>query len=74
MGPLFSMIILAIPALVAAILVVPPFWMLFRRTGHVPAWSLLMVVPPVNLVLLWWLAWKTWPSQPERTNVAERFD
>lgn len=40
-----------------------PFWRLVGRTGHAPALSLLLLVPVVNIVFLWWLAFGKWPSQ-----------
>ena len=45
----------------AAILIVP-FWRIFPRAGWPSALSLLMVVPLVNLLLLWGLAFKRWPG------------
>ena len=50
--------------LVYVALVVVPFWQLWRRTGHSGWVSLLMLVPLVNLVLLWVLAFKDWPIAP----------
>lgn len=48
--------------LIYAVLIVVPFWKIFERTGHSPYLSLLMVVPIVNLGLLYWLAFKDWPA------------
>lgn len=43
-------------------LVVIPYWKLWQRTGHSGAWGLLMLVPLVNLISLWVLAFKDWPA------------
>ena len=45
-----------------ALLIVVPFWQLWRRTGHSGWISVLMVVPLLNLILLWVLAFKDWPA------------
>jgi hypothetical protein len=43
--------------------VIVPFWRIFPRAGMSRWWSLLMVVGPINLILLWVLAFKTWPTE-----------
>ncbi|WP_168016844.1 hypothetical protein [Halomonas salinarum] len=49
--------------LIMAAVMVIPFWFIFSKAGH-PKWlSLLMVVPLVNIVLLYFLAFSRWPSQ-----------
>ncbi|HEY8053626.1 MAG TPA: hypothetical protein VIE42_12585 [Steroidobacteraceae bacterium] len=48
--------------LVAAIAVVP-FWRLCKRVGFSPWLSLLVVVPLVNLIFIYYLAFSDWPSQ-----------
>lgn len=47
--------------IVIAIQIVP-FWKIFPRAGWSPWMSLLMVVPLVNLILLYVLAFKQWPN------------
>ena len=47
--------------LVACFLVLVPVAQLLRRTGHHPAWSLLVLLPGVNLVAAWFFAFKAWP-------------
>ena len=47
---------------VIAIVVVAPVWRICRRTGY-PGWlGLLMLVPMVNLVLLYFIAFADWPA------------
>ncbi|MBA4742760.1 MAG: hypothetical protein H2060_08645 [Azoarcus sp.] len=48
--------------LVVAIVVVIPVWRICRRTGH-PGWiGLLILIPVVNLVLLYFIAFADWPA------------
>ncbi|MGA2326416.1 MAG: hypothetical protein ABSH05_09010 [Bryobacteraceae bacterium] len=46
---------------VAAVLLVP-FWKIFSKAGFHGALSLLMIVPGVNLVMLYVLAFSRWPA------------
>lgn len=49
-----------IVVIVAAILV-PPFVLIFRRTGRSGWWGLLVLVPLANIVVLWAIALMRWP-------------
>ena len=49
--------------IVMAVVIVIPLWMIFQKAGHSKWLSLLMVVPLVNVITLYWLAFSTWPSQ-----------
>ncbi len=60
----------AFGALVYILLIVVPFWQLWRRTGHSGWIAVLMIVPVVNLVMLWVLAFKAWPIDPPRVRGA----
>jgi len=48
--------------IIYAAVVVVPFFQLWKRTGHNGWISLLMLVPLVNLVMLYVLAFKSWPA------------
>lgn len=48
--------------LVFAIIIVIPFWRIFSKAGHSKWLSLLMVVPVVNIITLYFLAFSSWPS------------
>lgn len=50
-----------------AILVVP-FFQLWKRTGHNGWIALLMLIPVVNLIMLYVLAFKQWPAMPDRNS------
>lgn len=52
--------------LVFAVLVIVPFWFIFRKAGYSQWLSLLMVVPIVNVVMLYFLAFSDWPRLRER--------
>lgn len=48
--------------LIFALVVVVPFWRICTKTGFPGALSLLMLVPLVNLGLLYFLAFSPWRS------------
>ena len=49
--------------LIGAIIVIIPFWRLCQRAGYSPWLSLLMALPLVNLIFLYFLAFSEWPSR-----------
>jgi hypothetical protein len=49
--------------LIGAIIAIIPFWRICQRIGYSPWLSLLMALPLVNLIFLYFLAFSTWPSQ-----------
>ena len=66
--------IIPILILVMIAVVLPPYWMIFKKAGFSPWISLLMFLPLINIVTLWVVAFSTWnvvpisqvywPSQP----------
>ncbi len=50
---------------VSLVLMVAPFWMLWKRTGHSGWISLTMLVPFLNLIMLYVLAFKSWPIEKD---------
>ena len=52
-----------IMCLIIVVLIILPFWFIFSKAGYSGWLSLLMVVPIVNIVMLYFLAFSTWPSQ-----------
>ncbi len=48
--------------LVMTAAVILPFWFIFPKAGYSKWLSLLMVVPLVNVILLYFLAFAKWPS------------
>jgi ATP-dependent Zn protease len=57
-GP-FVIVIMA-----SAVLVIAPFWVIFKKAGFEPALSVLMMVPFVNFVLLYIVAFSEWKPAP----------
>lgn len=55
-----------IMGIVFALIVVVPFWQIFSKAGYSKWLSLLMVIPIVNLLALYFLAFATWPSLQRR--------
>lgn len=47
-----------------ALVLVPQFacWRACRGLGYGGLWSLLLAVPVVNVVVIWWLAGARWPA------------
>jgi len=58
----FSLIII----LVAFLIYIVPAWRIVSKAGFPGALSLLMLVPLVNIVLLWVFAFVEWPVQRPR--------
>lgn len=54
--------------LVMVVIVVLPFWYIFSKAGHSKWLSLLMVIPLVNIVLLYFLAFSKWPSLTNKSQ------
>ena len=40
-----------------------PFWKIFGKAGFPPALSLVMLIPIVNLIALYFVAFANWPAQ-----------
>jgi hypothetical protein len=41
-----------------------PFWTIFKKAGFHPGLAVLMFVPLVNLVILYYVALSKWPPRP----------
>jgi hypothetical protein len=48
--------------LIVVLIGVVPFWRICNRVGHSPWLSLLVLVPLINLIFIYWLAFAEWPS------------
>jgi hypothetical protein len=49
--------------LILAVIFVVPFWKIFQKAGFPPALSLLMLVPVVNLIAIYFVAFASWPCR-----------
>jgi hypothetical protein len=43
-----------------------PTWRIVTKAGYHGAWSLLSLVPLVNIVMLWVFAFSNWPNAREQ--------
>jgi hypothetical protein len=43
-------------------IVLLPFGKLLKRTGHHTLWSIVFIIPFVNIIALWIFAFKRWPT------------
>jgi hypothetical protein len=68
MGTLELLMIGLIGALLGALLVVVPYWFIFRKAGFHPALSLLMIIPLVGVIMRFYLAFADWPSLKRQDN------
>lgn len=52
----------AVMWLIVAAVIIIPFWFIYAKAGYSKWLSFLMVVPLVNLVMLYFLAFSNWPN------------
>ena len=62
-GPLMMLVLMAVT-------IVIPFWFIFSKAGYSKWLSLLMVIPLVNIALLYFLAFSTWPRGGARNSAS----
>jgi hypothetical protein len=64
-------IIRIVAGLVFILVILPviilPYWKIFQKAGFTPALSILMLVPLVNLILLYYVAFSDW--KPASGNI-----
>lgn len=56
----WHLLVLAILFVPVTVVVLPPFWVIFKKAGFQPILSVLMMVPLVNLVMLYVVAFSQW--------------
>jgi hypothetical protein len=74
MGELLEPAHLAVLFIVSAIWMVVfivPFWQIFKKAGLAAPLSLLMVLPLINLIVLYVLAFSTWKVVPVTRTASE---
>lgn len=58
--------------LITVFVLVVPFWQICKKAGYPGMLSLLMLIPLLNLGLLYFLAFAKWPSfTSQRTNMEQ---
>jgi hypothetical protein len=50
--------------LIVAVIVIVPYWFIWKKAGFSPWFSLLMFVPLLNLIMLYVLAFSEWKVVP----------
>jgi hypothetical protein len=53
--------------LVAALIVIIPYWKIFGKAGFPRIFGLFMIIPLVNLILIYVLAFSQWRNPPSQT-------
>lgn len=61
-GAIELLLMIGVIVVLAIVFVVIPYWRIFRKAGFQPALSFLMIVPVVNIGMLYFLAFTEWPS------------
>ena len=57
------------PLIFAAVIIIP-FWFIFSKAGYSKWLSILMVIPIVNIIMLYFLAFSDWPNQHDKLSIA----
>lgn len=66
--PIHLLVLLTIFSTISVV-VVAPYWMIFKKAGFPAFLGVLMVVPLLNIVLLYILAFSRWKVVPAAPNV-----
>ena len=68
MGPigLPELLVIGILLVFGGIVVILPFWMIFSKAGFSGWMSLTQIIPIVNVVALFYLAFAEWPIHRDR--------
>ena len=56
-----ELLIILIVFVLIVFLIILPFWKIFGKAGFSPALSLLMLLPFVNVIMIYFLAFAEWP-------------
>lgn len=62
---LFQPIHLLLLTFIAVFVIVVPYWKIFKKAGFNPLLSTLMLIPLLNIVLSYYLAFARWPNVPD---------
>jgi hypothetical protein len=71
MGDLFQpthLLLIAFLFIFPAVVILPPFWMIFKKAGFEPILSVLMLVPIANLIALYVVAFSRWKPRPQQPS------
>jgi uncharacterized membrane protein YhaH (DUF805 family) len=65
---------LFIPIILISVIVLIPAAHILHRTGHSRWWCLLMIVPLLNVIGLWVLAYVRWPAVDKKVQTVPTID
>lgn len=65
-GVLFFLVIIFFAILLNVVLIVVPFWQIFKKAGFSGALSLIMLVPFGNIIMPFILAFSEWPALKDK--------
>ena len=65
--PLHALLFLFILGPIVLGVVLPPYWMIFKKAGFSPWLSILALVPLVKWIVLWVVAFSEWRARPAQT-------
>jgi hypothetical protein len=63
------MVVMPFFILIGALIVIIPYWFIWKKAGFSPFLSLLMFVPGVNIIMLYVLAFSQWKVVPATQSV-----
>ena len=69
MGRLLLTVILYLAVVIVAII---PWWRIAKKAGYPGVWSLVLFVPVINVICIYWFAFAEWPL--ERRSVKIQYD
>lgn len=58
------LVFMPILMLAFAIIMIVPYWFIWKKAGFSPFFSILMIIPLVNFIMLYVLAFSTWKVVP----------
>jgi hypothetical protein len=67
MGDLFQpwhLIVLAFIGSLFTAVVLPPYWMIFKKAGYSPWLSLLTLIPLIKYIVLYFIGFSEWKAGP----------
>jgi hypothetical protein len=56
------LLILCISFIFTIVFLLFPYWQIFKKAGFPPTLCLLMLIPVVNIVMIYYLAFAEWPA------------
>jgi hypothetical protein len=48
--------------LIVGVIIIWPFWKIFTKAGYSGAMAILMIIPLINVAMIFYLAFSDWPA------------